>query len=57
MAEDADPILIFEIDEESGDVVYSRPRLSQTKYMLGPKDAVMEIMADFLAQQDFGEKA
>ena len=47
--------LVFEIDEESGEVVYSRPHLSANKYQLGPKDMVMERMADFLAQQDFGE--
>lgn len=56
MAQEAEPILILEIDEESGQVVYSRPALSSTKYMLGPKEEVMEIMADFLAQQDFGER-
>lgn len=52
---DETPALIFEIDEESGEVVYSRPRLSTNKYQLGPKDEVMEIMANFLAEQDFGE--
>lgn len=50
-----DPTVIFEIDPETGEVVYSRPGLSETKYLLGPKEEVMEAMADFLGQQDFGE--
>ena len=55
MAEGAAPVLTLEVDEESGEILYSRPRLSTNKYMLGPKEEVMEIMADFLAQHDFGE--
>lgn len=50
------PSLIIEVDELSGEVVYMRPRLSDKCDLLGPKDEVMETMADFLAQQDYGER-
>lgn len=50
------PGLVIEVDELSGEVVYMRPRLSDTRYLLGTKQEVMETMADFLAQQDYGEK-
>lgn len=49
------PGLIFEVDELSGEVVYMRPRLSDTRYLLGPKEEVLATMANFLAEQDFGE--
>jgi hypothetical protein len=42
--------------DEYGHVLLSRPEISPVAVDLGPEEQACEIMADFLAARDFGER-